>query len=393
MTKTFIWTALVVLAGLLVLLLQLTLPPSSHSGFLHLLVVLMALEFRHRRALLWTAVYCSFLIGIAAVYLFGSQPATLLRFADIGIWELATVWLGTVLTYRKKVWTQRLEQGAIERAAALMQADEDLKRQNGLLAEIERERGNTESHYLSLIENLRIHVFRKDFEGRFTFASQSFCDLLGKQPNEVIGKRDSDLYPPELAAKYRGDDLRVMRDRQVLNDVEVNPLPDGGKAYVQVIKVPILDDQHYVVGIQGIFWDVTEKMQAEMFLRESEARKRAILERAMDCMFFLDEQGRIVEANRAALQTFRCDRRAIVGKELAEIFGTPTSRLRVRDAIARYAGEKDLGSMLGKRIEVTLQRMDGERFVAEFASQPIPLHGMGGFAIFLRDITERCARV
>ena len=389
MTKTLIWTALVALAGLLVLLLQLALPPSSHSGFLYLLVVLIALEFRHRRAVLLTAVYCSLLIGIAALYHHADEPHLMLSFSDVGIGELATVWLGTVLTYRKKGWTQRLEQGAVERAAALLQADEDLKRQKGLLADIERERGSTEAHYLSLIENLRIHVFRKNLEGQFTFASQSFCDLLGKKVEEVIGRRDSDLYPPELAMKYRSDDLYVIRDRQVLNDVEVNPLPNGGKAYVQVIKVPILDEQHQVVGIQGIFWDVTEKMQAELFLRESESRKRAILERAMDCMFFLDEQGRIVEANRAALQTFRCDRRAIVGKELAEIFGTPSSRIRVRDAIARYSGDKDPGSMLGRRIEVPLQRIDGERFLAEFASQPIPLQGTNGFAIFLRDITDR----
>lgn len=48
-----------------------------------------------------------------------------------------------------------------------------------------------------------------------------------------------------------------------------------------------------------------------------------------------------------------------------------------------------MGSMLGRRLEVELQRKTGESFIAEIAAQPIPLKGSAGFAIFLRDITEQ----
>jgi len=64
--------------------------------------------------------------------------------------------------------------------------------------------------YSSLVESLPVHVLRKDREGRFTFANQSFCDLLGKPLAAITGKTDFDLYSEELAEKYRQDDQRVL---------------------------------------------------------------------------------------------------------------------------------------------------------------------------------------
>ena len=140
---------------------------------------------------------------------------------------------------------------------------------------------------------------------------------------------------------------------------------------------------------QVVFWDVTERMHAEDQLRDSEARKRAIFETAMDCILFLDEEGVILEVNRAALRILDCEGAQVIGKEFADIFVAPVSQKRYRESIERYQGAGELGSMLGRRIEVELQRKNGEAFIAEMATQPIPVKDSAGFGIFLRDITER----
>ena len=127
----------------------------------------------------------------------------------------------------------------------------------------------------------------------------------------------------------------MVRDRKVLNDVEVNQKADGTKTYVQVIKVPIQDSEGLVVGSQGIFWDVTERMQAEDELRESEARKRAMFETAMDCVLFLDETGAIVEVNREAMQTLECKREEVLNQDFTEKFVSPESRDRYRECLSR----------------------------------------------------------
>lgn len=204
-----------------------------------------------------------------------------------------------------------------------------------------------------------------------------------------MGRTDHDFFPKNLADKYRADDARVMETQQMLNEVESNQRHDGEKSYVQVIKTPVLGADGAVVGVQVIFWDVTDRMRAEDQLRESEARKRAIFESAMDCILFMDHEGRIVEANRAVLATFGHRPKELVDRDVADVLVPPDARARFRDHLSRYSGGGEMGSMLGRRQEATLIRKDNSQFVAELAVQPIPLQGTGGFAIFLRDITER----
>ena len=64
---------------------------------------------------------------------------------------------------------------------------------------------NSETLYHSLVETLPQNIFRKDLEGRFTFANQQFCKMLGKTLDQIIGKTDFDFFPHDLAEKYQRD--------------------------------------------------------------------------------------------------------------------------------------------------------------------------------------------
>lgn len=373
-------------------------PIDAACGVLYVGVVLVSLGFSRRRTSLFVAGFCSLLIIFGAITAGAMNPLGRgpVQLALNGGLALFVVWVTALFGYHIKGLGESLTQAKddlehrfLERTTELQQTTQELQQQIGQRERAQQELDHSEAHYLSLIENLPIHVIRKDMAGRFTFASPSFCDLLGVSLDDLVGKTDSDFYPAELARKYRADDLRVIQRREVLNDVERNQSAEGKPTYVQVIKTPIQDVSGSIVGIQGIFWDVTERMEAEDELRQSEARKRAIFETAMDCILFLDEGGLVVEANRAALRVFQCRRDDVVGREFAEVFLTPNSRLRYRDSLSRYQGAGEMGSMLGRRIELELQRKGGEAFVGELATQPIPLKGSAGFAIFLRDITDR----
>ena len=388
----------IVLLAVGVFALDLAADAGTAVAVLYLLVVLLALKLPKRRYAILAASYCTALIVIAGLTkgLLGWRGARLEPLLLNGSLQLFALWTTAVFAYGRQALErsllhakQELEQGMAQRSAELLRATQVLETEIGERERAERELSHSQAHYLSLIENLPIHVIRKDLEGRFTFVSQSFCDLLGAPAEKVSGKTDFDFYPKELAEKYRADDTRVMKQRLVINDVEVNQRADGAKSYVQVIKTPISNSAGNVVGIQGIFWDVTERMLAEDELRESEARKSALFETAMDCIAFLDEGGTIVEVNRAALQTFGCTRSETVGHEFAEEFVTPSSRERYRECLSQYRGAGEMGSMLGRRIELQMSRNGGEEFIAEMATQPIPLKGSTGFAIVVRDITDR----
>jgi len=138
---------------------------------------------------------------------------------------------------------------------------------------------DSEALYHSLVECVPLCILRKDREGRFTFANQKFCQMLGRPAEEILGKTDYDFFPPELADKYRRDDQRVLSTGQVFEDIEEHQTPSGEKLFVQVLKSPVRDASGQIVEVQCMFMDVTERRRAEEALRRAreaaEAANRA----------------------------------------------------------------------------------------------------------------------
>ena len=128
--------------------------------------------------------------------------------------------------------------------------------------------GDAESLHRSLVEHLPQCIFRKDREGRFTFVNGHFCALLAKSEAEILGKTDFDLFPRELAEKYRQDDLGVMESGKDFETVEENEVPGKTRTVVRVLKTPVRTASGEVVGVQGIFMDITSQKNLEaQFLR------------------------------------------------------------------------------------------------------------------------------
>jgi PAS domain S-box-containing protein len=128
----------------------------------------------------------------------------------------------------------------------------------------------TEVFYHSLVETIPQMILCKDLDGRFTFANQKFCAELGTTNESIKGKTDFDFFPKQLAEKYRRDDKAVIESGQVLDVVEEHVTPKGEKLYVQVMKTPLYGPDGKAIGIQGIFWDVTERLRAESRMVETE---------------------------------------------------------------------------------------------------------------------------
>jgi PAS domain S-box-containing protein len=142
------------------------------------------------------------------------------------------------------------------------------------IREAEQALRDSEALYHSLVESLPVCLMRKDRQGRFVFANQPFCAELKLPLAKVLGKTDEDFYPPELSGKYVGDDRRVLETGEVFEDIEEHPSPDGGKSYVRVIKAPVRDARRDVIGVQVIYWDITDRKRAEEDLARTDAEFR-----------------------------------------------------------------------------------------------------------------------
>lgn len=127
----------------------------------------------------------------------------------------------------------------------------------------------SEALYHSLIENLPVHVLRKDLQGRFTFANRMFCELSGHDFDDIIGKTDFDLYPADLAEKYRANDAEVINGGKTFEAIEENEA-EQGRIYARVIKSPLCNAAGAPSGVQIVFWDITEQKRNELKVMEQQ---------------------------------------------------------------------------------------------------------------------------
>src|SRR4051794_1584203 len=131
-----------------------------------------------------------------------------------------------------------------------------------------------------------------------------------------------------------------------------------------------------------------DRADANASMHDSEARMRAILEAALDCVVTMDEHGCVVEFNPAAERTFGYAREDIIGLEMAELIIPERLRDMHRRGLERYL-ETGAGAVLNRRIEITGMRSDGAEFPVELAITRIAVPGRPMFTGYLRDITER----
>jgi PAS domain S-box-containing protein len=128
--------------------------------------------------------------------------------------------------------------------------------------------------------------------------------------------------------------------------------------------------------------------RADARARESEARKAATLDAALDCIVTIDHRGCITEFNRAAERVFGYRRADVLGQELAGLLIPAAYQERHRKGLARYL-ETGEGRAIGRRLELSAVRADGTEFPVELTITRLPSDGPPMFTGFLRDITER----
>ena len=120
---------------------------------------------------------------------------------------------------------------------------------------------------------------------------------------------------------------------------------------------------------------------------EEDARARAILEAAHDCIITVDREGLIVEFNPAAERTFGYSRQEVLGRQMAEMIVPPSLRERHHAGFARYV-DTGTGPVLRQKLELPALRADGSEFLAELTIVPVELPGERLATGYLRDITQ-----
>lgn len=254
---------------------------------------------------------------------------------------------------------------------------------------VEQSLAESRAVFSSLVESLPLNIVRKDPEGRILFANQRYCQTLKQTLEELLGKTDFDLFPEELASKYRVDDLRVLESGEECRDIEKHRTPDGELIYVEVMKGPVIDASGVVSGVQCIFWEVTDRVRAEHDLQRERDLLRTLMDNIPDLVWVKDLEGKFLTVNAALVSAMGVESMSdVIGKDDRDFW--PPELAEMYQADDRLVMESD--EPLIDREEL----IDGVGPATEetwLLTTKVPVHDPSGAVVGLvgigRNITKR----
>lgn len=176
--------------------------------------------------------------------------------------------------------------------------------------EREAELVESENKYRNLVDNLPQSIFFKDRNSVYVSCNQRYADQLDIIPSEIVGKTDFDFFTVQYAQKYRDDDARIIQQGEMEELEEPYEGPDG-VGVIQTVKTPVRDPNGEVIGILGIFWDISDKKQAEKQLRQS----AAVFESTADGVIVTDVDKKIIAVNKAFTEISGYSDREALGRQ------------------------------------------------------------------------------
>jgi PAS domain S-box-containing protein len=132
-----------------------------------------------------------------------------------------------------------------------------------------------ERGYMILIENLAQKIFLKDEKSVYVSCNRNYGRDLKIQPGDITGKTDFDFFPKDTADKFRATEKRILEFGRI-EDAEEKRTMHGADVWIHIIKTPIKDEHGKIIGILGIFQDITERKRMAEAFKERERRLKLV---------------------------------------------------------------------------------------------------------------------
>lgn len=141
-------------------------------------------------------------------------------------------------------------------------------------------------------------IFFKDLESRFLGCNKQFEKFIGQPEKNILGKTDDQFFELEQATMCQVQDQGVMRKNETYSGEEYLTYVDGERHFIDIRKVPLLDNQGNVQGLIGIGRDITAHHRLQKRLKVA----NAVFENSQENIIVTDQVGIIISANNATCQ-------------------------------------------------------------------------------------------
>src|SRR5258708_3331969 len=299
-----------------------------------------------------------------------------------GIWDIVETPEVTQAKAEIERLNVELEQRVIDRSKKLEQTATRLRAEIEERKEAEGAVRQSEERFAAFMDNLPGYAWMKDLQGRYVYGNEMVKGLPGY---ESLGKTDAQIWPADLAAEYRANDKQVIATKRPLQTVE-HFQQEGKQRYMAGSKFPIFDKTGAVALVGGAGVDITERIEAEEALRESEEKFRQLAENIREVFW---------------MTTLHLEEVLYVSPAYESVWGRSLASLRQRpqsfmDSIHNEDRERVVGILEGQRqqgfeVEYRIVRPDGS--VRWIRDRGFPVKDASGkvyrIAGVAEDITER----
>ncbi len=186
-----------------------------------------------------------------------------------------------------------------------------------------------------VIETIPSLVFARDANGRFLQCNRAFASFHGREPDEVVGKSLSEIFPPDLAAATR------QRDEQLFARADVQTFEftvhdhAGRERTLLVCKALFNGHDGSPAGIVGVASDMTDQRAIEDQNQKQYAKLKAMIAGQDEAVAICDGDNRIAEVNETFARLMSQSPAQLVGREIDELFLGIDSR-QLQEVLDRF---------------------------------------------------------
>ncbi|MGA9382063.1 MAG: PAS domain S-box protein, partial [Phormidium sp.] len=228
----------------------------------------------------------------------------------------------------------------------------------------------------TIVESSNDAIFLKDKEGRYLFINRVGAQILDRQVEEILGKRDDELFTPETGRQVWELDHKIMMSGIAWTFEELGEV--NGKKYTFLsTKSPYLSSEGEPIGLVGVCRDITESKEIEEKMR----RQIAAVEAATDGISIVNAAGEYIYINESHANIFGYESaHELIGKTWHELYNSEEIE-RIEQEVIPMVFQK--GKWQGEAIA---KKRDGTAFAEELS---LTLTPDGGLICVCRDITQR----
>ncbi|MBU4212122.1 MAG: PAS domain S-box protein [Verrucomicrobia bacterium] len=249
---------------------------------------------------------------------------------------------------------------------------------NDLLDGFEKE----ENLYRIFAEASPDMIYLLDRDGRVLFGNLDAARQWNYQAEEIIGKRQEELFPPDIAERHKQVIQKIFETGQPVL-INVHEKIGERHCWIDTRMIPVLNKDGCVTAVLDISRDITERKKAEEALRESEEKYRLLVENANEAIV-VAQDGQLKFVNRMAGELTGYSEQELTSRPFHEFIHPDDRGIVVERYLRRLKGD-----VSQPRYSFRSMTRDGSVKWVEISTILIDWEGKPATLNFLSNITER----